>query len=94
MAGFFRLIQTLTGDQVWRDRSDHAWAFVESVWNDADGFFWTGTEEDGATINKLGTQLPLDAADLVLAGPPAAAHTGRRWTGPRPTSPPPTPLSA
>ncbi len=60
VAGFFRLIQTLTGDRVWRDRSDHAWAFVESVWNDADGFFWTGTEEDGATINKLGTQLPLD----------------------------------
>jgi hypothetical protein len=45
---------------VWRDRSDHAWAFVESVWNDADGFFWTGSEADGATINKLGTQLPLD----------------------------------
>jgi hypothetical protein len=60
VAGFFRLIQTLTGQRVWRDRSDHAWAFVESVWNDADGFFWTGSEADGATINKLGTQLPLD----------------------------------
>lgn len=60
VAGFFRLIQTLTGDRVWRDRSDHAWAFVESVWNDDDGFFWTGSEADGSTINKLGTQLPLD----------------------------------
>ena len=60
VAAFFRLIQTLTGDRVWRDRSDHAWAFVEAVWNDADGFFWTGSEADGSTINKLGTQLPLD----------------------------------
>lgn len=60
VAGFFRLIQTLTGQRVWRDRSDHAWAFVESVWNDDDGFFWTGSEADGSTINKLGTQLPLD----------------------------------
>lgn len=60
VAGFFRLIQTLTGQRVWRDRSDHAWAMVESVWNDEDGFFWTGSEDDGATINKLGTQLPLD----------------------------------
>ena len=60
VAGFFRLIQTLTGRRVWRDRSDHAWAFVESVWNDDDGFFWTGSEADGSTINKLGTQLPLD----------------------------------
>ena len=60
VAGFFRLIQTLTGRRVWRDRSDHAWAFVESVWNDDDGFFWTGSEADGSTINQLGTQLPLD----------------------------------
>ena len=60
VAGFFRLIQTLTGQRVWRDRSDHAWAFVEQTWNDADGFFWTGSEADGSTINKLGTQLPLD----------------------------------
>ncbi len=60
MAAFFRLIQTLTGKRVWRDRADHAWAFVEQVWNDEDGFFWTGSD-DGSTINKLGTQLPLDA---------------------------------
>ncbi len=60
VAGFFRLIQTLTGQRVWRNRSDHAWAMVESVWNEEDGFFWTGSEGDGATINKLGSQLPLD----------------------------------
>jgi len=60
VAAFFRLIQTLTGKRVWRDRADHAWAFVEQVWNDEDGFFWTGSD-DGSTINKLNTQFPLDA---------------------------------
>ena len=60
VAAFFRLIQTLTGKRVWRDRADHAWAFVEQVWNDEDGFFWTGSD-DGSTINKLDTQFPLDA---------------------------------
>jgi hypothetical protein len=60
VAAFFRLIHTLTGRRVWRHRADHAWAFVEQVWNGEDGFFWTGSD-DGSTINKLGTQLPLDA---------------------------------
>ncbi|HEU5484153.1 MAG TPA: hypothetical protein VFU98_04535, partial [Microlunatus sp.] len=60
VAAFFRLVQTLTSQKVWRDRADHAWAFVEQVWNAEDGFFWTGSD-DGAAINKLGTQLPLDA---------------------------------
>jgi len=32
---------------------------VVSTWNEADGFFWTGSD-DGATINKRATQLPLD----------------------------------
>ncbi len=60
VAAFFRLVQTLTGKRVWRDRADHAWAFVEQVWNAEDGFFWTGSD-DGSTINKLATQFPLDA---------------------------------
>lgn len=59
VAAYFRLMQTLTAKKVWRDRADHAWAFVEQLWNDEDGFFWTGSD-DGSSINKLGTQLPLD----------------------------------
>ncbi|HYI57191.1 MAG TPA: hypothetical protein VEX66_03420, partial [Microlunatus sp.] len=60
VAAFFRMVHTLTGKSVWRARADHAWAFVEQVWNAEDEFFWTGSD-DGTTINKLGTQLPLDA---------------------------------
>ncbi len=55
----FRLIARLTGDREWLRRAEHAWDFVEAVWNAADGFFWTGSD-DGAEINKLATQLPLD----------------------------------
>lgn len=55
----FRLIARLTDDDVWLQRAAHAWAFVERVWNAEDGFFWTGSN-DGATINKSPTQLPLD----------------------------------
>jgi hypothetical protein len=56
---YFRLLAELTGDGTWRARADHAWAFVERVWNAEDGFFWTGSD-DGVTVNKLSTQLPLD----------------------------------
>ncbi len=55
----FRLLARLTGDQQWTQRAEHAWDFVEQLWNAEDGFFWTGSN-DGATINKSPTQLPLD----------------------------------
>ena len=55
----FRLLQRLTGDRRWGDRAEHAWDFVERMWNAEDGFFYTGSN-DGATINKSPTQLPLD----------------------------------
>ncbi len=56
---FFRLLARLTGDRRWNSRAQHAWKFVEAVWNDEDGFFWTGSD-DGAAINKNAKQLPLD----------------------------------
>jgi hypothetical protein len=56
---FFRLLARLTGDGRWNARARHALEFVEAVWNDADGFFWTGSD-DGSTINKNPVQLPLD----------------------------------
>jgi hypothetical protein len=60
VAAFFRMVHTLTGKRVWRDRADHAWSFIEQMWNAEDGFFWTGSLDDDADINKLDTQLPLD----------------------------------
>ncbi|HET9648042.1 MAG TPA: hypothetical protein VFP34_07400 [Microlunatus sp.] len=57
--GFFRLLARLTGDQRWNGRARHALEFIEAVWNEDDGFFWTGSD-DGAAINKNPLQLPLD----------------------------------
>lgn len=56
---FFTLLRRLTGRAVWATRAQHAWDFVERVWNADDGFFWTGSD-DGAAINKAAGQLPLD----------------------------------
>jgi hypothetical protein len=55
----FRLVAKLTGDRSWDAQADHAKAFVHAVWNAEDGFFWTGSD-DGSSINKAATQLPLD----------------------------------
>jgi len=56
---FFTLLRRLTGRSVWASRAQHAWDFVERVWNADEGFFWTGSD-DGAAINKAAGQLPLD----------------------------------
>lgn len=57
--GLFLLIAELTGDRGWLRKAEHAREFVEAVWNEEDGFFWTGSD-DGSAINKRDTQLPLD----------------------------------
>lgn len=57
--GLFRLLARLTRDRRWSSRADHAWDLVRAVWNSADGFFWTGSD-NGNDINQLRTQLPED----------------------------------
>lgn len=57
-------------DQGWNDDAQHALSFVEAMWNETTGYFWTGTKEDGATINDNPDQIPLDVqAWSVLASP-------------------------
>lgn len=62
----FRRLYDLTGEEVWREQSDFAKAFVDSMWDDVEGKFWTGTLEDGVTINQ--SVIPVDVqAWAVLA---------------------------
>ncbi|MBI5589471.1 MAG: hypothetical protein HY881_03200 [Deltaproteobacteria bacterium] len=58
----FQRLFTITGDTKWRDRAQAAKQFVVAMWDDsqAPGKFWTGTGDDGVTINKTQYQLPLD----------------------------------
>lgn len=75
---FERLYQN-TLNPKWKRASEHARRFIESMWNSKDGFFWTGTLEDGITINK--DVIPLDAqAWGLLALKDKKFASAIRWT--------------
>jgi hypothetical protein len=48
---FFTMLAAETGSSVWTTRAHWAANFVASMWNSSGGFFWTGTGNDGVTIN-------------------------------------------
>jgi hypothetical protein len=52
------------GDPDWQRCALRAEAFVERMWNDKEGHFWTGTEPDGVKINRK--PVPLDPAPWSL----------------------------
>lgn len=54
----FTILYKATGDSIWQDRALHAKKFVEAMWSDTENHFWTGTLDDGITINK--DVIPLD----------------------------------
>jgi len=60
----FSRLYKLTGDKKWKERALYAKAFVESMWDEKEGHFWTGTLEDGVTINK--SNIPLDIQAWVI----------------------------
>jgi uncharacterized protein YyaL (SSP411 family) len=43
-----------TGNSTWREKAQHAKKFIEAMWAEEEGHFWTGTLNDGETINKGG----------------------------------------
>lgn len=54
----FQHLYLITGDEKWSSMAAHAGTFVQAMWDDTEGKFWTGTREDGVTINK--EVIPLD----------------------------------
>jgi len=56
----FAKLFELTGDAKWKTRALWAKRFVEAMWDDKEGHFWTGTEGDGVTTNKDPNQIPED----------------------------------
>jgi hypothetical protein len=60
----FMMLHNIAGDAKWRDRAFHAKAFVETMWNEQDGHFWTGTLNDGCEKNK--SNIPLDIQPWAL----------------------------
>jgi len=55
---FMKLYQ-ITGDPVWQERAEHVRAFVEAMWNEVEGHYWTGIEGTSGQINQ--DVIPLDA---------------------------------
>lgn len=48
----FTKLYEATGNSAWRERALHAKTFVNSMWDENEGHFQTGTMDDGITINK------------------------------------------
>ncbi|MBV8886395.1 MAG: hypothetical protein JO235_20705 [Chroococcidiopsidaceae cyanobacterium CP_BM_RX_35] len=62
----FKRLYLITGDRVWQERANYAKQFVQSMWDQTEGKFWTGTQADGETAYK--NVVPLDVqAWAVLA---------------------------
>jgi uncharacterized protein YyaL (SSP411 family) len=59
LAVAFERLFLITGDGRWHERSEHAKRFVRAMWDPVEGKFWTGTTEDGVTVNRA--VVPLDA---------------------------------
>ncbi|MFI7536689.1 SGNH/GDSL hydrolase family protein [Streptosporangium sp. NPDC049376] len=50
VGAFFAMLSTLTGNKMWTLYSEKAFSFVRRM-QDADGRLWTGTTDDGQTLN-------------------------------------------
>ena len=64
----FARLYKLTGDKKWKERALYAKAFVESMWDEEEGHFWTGTLEDGVTTNKSNIPLDIQAWAIMALG--------------------------
>ncbi len=54
----FARLHQVTQDKKWAVAAAHARQFVEAMWNETDGYFWTGTGIDAVTVVK--TVIPVD----------------------------------
>ena len=75
----FMKLYEATGDPVWFGRARHARNFLQAMWNEAEGYFWTGTTNDGDTINP--SPIPEDAQSwgLMALGETDTYGAGITW---------------
>jgi hypothetical protein len=64
----FMRLSEITGDEKWKEGALHAKSFVEAMWDEAGRYFWTGTLEDGVTINKSNIPLDIQAWAIMAFG--------------------------
>ena len=68
-----------TNDPAWRARAMAAKSFLRAMWNEQDGFFWTGTTEDGATINPSPVPEDAQSGTLLVLGEPERYARALQW---------------
>jgi hypothetical protein len=74
----FMKLYEVTDDPVWRQHAMHAKSFVAAMWNNTDGFFYTGMRDDGVTINT--DVFPLDVNTWGFLALGGASKYGRGLT--------------
>jgi hypothetical protein len=75
----FILLHQATGDTTWLQRAEKARAFIQSMWEPAAGHFWTGTTEDGTTINHSPIPEDVQAWAVLALGRQAGYAAGVTW---------------
>ncbi len=75
---FLRLCE-LTGQAAWGERALYAKNFVEAMWDTSSGHFWTGTTEDGITINMANIPADVQAWGLLALGNLPKYGQGLTW---------------
>jgi len=58
----FTLLHKMTKNSDWKNRAMHAKRFVDAMWNDANSHFWSGTADDGCSIDyDMGIHVDIQA---------------------------------
>jgi hypothetical protein len=65
----FERLHDVTGEPKWHERAQHAQNFVEAMWNEEESFYWTGTLEDGVTVNTQAIPLDCQTWSLLAFSP-------------------------
>lgn len=74
VTAFYRGLAEATGDDVWGERADTAAAFLDAMWDQERGAFWTGTGADGMTVNR--TPVPEDPQTWSYLATRDSRHAG------------------
>ncbi len=77
----FIKLYNATGDSIWKDRALYAKAFAEAMWDETEGHFWTGTLEDGVTINTSTVPADVNTWGLMALGNVQKYNKGITWVG-------------
>ena len=75
---FIKLYE-VTGESIWKDRALYAKTFVETMWNETAGHFWTGTLDDGETINTSTVPADVNTWGLMALGDINRYGRGITW---------------